>query len=343
MKLHQTKKDLDIFKILNDLHNKYPKHPIQDDLKAIYQAALGPGHLVTNEAYVYLLQELKQCQNNNYEYDDLNNYVRLHLYNLKDKLKAETIFRIFSLSSKMELQSNIKEAINEYRKTLNKEADLKCIEKYINDGYPSLHHSDLFKETYRPSYRLVAKIFIDILPLLIEIDNNNKQLIIAIDGQCASGKTTLSNILKEIFNCDIVHLDDFFLQAHQRSNERLSIAGENIDHERFLKEILIPLSNNENYEYKPFDCQTFSFKEAKLIKPQSITIIEGSYALHPNLAPYYDLRIVLTIDENSQSERLLKRNKQLYPKFKDLWIPLENQYLKEKKITANCDYLFQVI
>ena len=39
------------------------------------------------------------------------------------------------------------------------------------------------------------------------------QVIIAIDGKCTSGKTTLASKLAEIYDCNVFHMDDFFLPS----------------------------------------------------------------------------------------------------------------------------------
>ena len=36
-----------------------------------------------------------------------------------------------------------------------------------------------------------------------------KPYILAIDGRCASGKTTLANELSQSLSCNVVHMDDF--------------------------------------------------------------------------------------------------------------------------------------
>jgi uridine kinase len=37
-------------------------------------------------------------------------------------------------------------------------------------------------------------------------------VIVAIDGKCTSGKTTLAAKLAEIYDCNVFHMDDFFLR-----------------------------------------------------------------------------------------------------------------------------------
>ena len=59
-------------------------------------------------------------------------------------------------------------------------------------------------------------------------------LIIAIDGPCGSGKTTLASHLARELDAQTVHLDDFYLQPFQRTPQRLAQPGGNLDRERLL-------------------------------------------------------------------------------------------------------------
>ena len=58
-------------------------------------------------------------------------------------------------------------------------------------------------------------------------------VIVAIDGKCTSGKTTLASQLAEIYDCNVFHMDDFFLRPEQRTPERFAEVGGNVDYERF--------------------------------------------------------------------------------------------------------------
>ena len=52
--------------------------------------------------------------------------------------------------------------------------------------------------------------------------NSQEYIVIAIDGRCASGKTTLANKLAQHFHANVFHMDDYFLRKEQRTKERLS-------------------------------------------------------------------------------------------------------------------------
>ncbi len=162
--------------------------------------------------------------------------------------------------------------------------------------------------------------------------------ILAIDGRCASGKSTLGKQLAAEWNAALFHMDDFYLQPHQRTEERLAEPGGNVDRERFLEEVLLPLRERKPVSYRRFDCGTFTFEPARLIDPVPIAIVEGSYALHPQLRDLYDLRIFMDIDPEEQMRRILKRNgPEAAERFRTRWIPLEEAYFAGCKVRENAD------
>ena len=99
-------------------------------------------------------------------------------------------------------------------------------------------------------------------------------VIVAIDGPCTSGKTTLAGKLAELYDCNVFHMDDFFLRPEQRTSERFAEAGGNVDYERFGDEVLIPLQAGTDFSYRPFDCKTFTLAEPVAVEPKKLTIIE---------------------------------------------------------------------
>lgn len=165
-----------------------------------------------------------------------------------------------------------------------------------------------------------------------------RRAIVAIDGGAAGGKTTLAAWLARRFGADVLHMDDFFLQPHQRTAQRLCEPGGNVDYERFAREVLLPLRRGEAYCYRRYDCRTQTLGEGKERAPAPLTIVEGSYSLHPALAAQYDLRVLLEVDPRTQSARILKRNgADKHRRFMQEWIPLENRYFEATDIRSRCD------
>ena len=153
-------------------------------------------------------------------------------------------------------------------------------------------------------------------------------VIVAIDGKCTSGKTTLASKLAEIYDCNVFHMDDFFLRPEQRTPERFAEVGGNVDYERFCEEVLFPLKSGKTFSYRPFDCSTFMLAAPVTVAPQKLNIIEGTYSHHPYFGNPYDLKILLTVDEETQRQRILERPSFLHKRFFAEWIPMENRYFE---------------
>ena len=172
-----------------------------------------------------------------------------------------------------------------------------------------------------------------------ELLSQKDMVIVAIDGKCTSGKTTLAVILAEIYDCNVFHMDDFFLRPEQRTPERFAEIGGNVDYERFMEEVLTPLKAGNTFSYRPFDCKTFTLSEPVDVSCKQLNIIEGSYSMHPYFGDPYDLKILLTVDEATQRQRIRKRSAFLQKRFFEEWIPMENRYLDGFGIPGKADAL----
>lgn len=169
-----------------------------------------------------------------------------------------------------------------------------------------------------------------------------KPTIMAIDGPCAGGKSTLAKRLGEHFpSAKVYHMDDFFLKPDMRTAQRLAMPGGNVDHERFLKELLLPLSQGQAFSYGAYNCQ--SGQTTMLSgEPAPLSIIEDSYSLHPALRGYYDLCVFLDIDPDQQARRILLRNgEKMAQRFFNEWIPMENRYFETHQVREASDLLLQ--
>ncbi len=161
---------------------------------------------------------------------------------------------------------------------------------------------------------------------------------VAVDGRCASGKTTLAKALSQRLDCNVIHTDDFYLQPFQRTEERYTEPGGNLDRERLLGEVLLPLKKGKGASYRPFLCKSMSFGEEIHLPVKGIFIIEGSYSCHPELCGLYDMTVFVTTDRETQRARILKRNgEERLTDFLTKWIPLEERYFEAFDITSKAD------
>ena len=336
----------------------FPQLQAEDVFKYLFQSSFGCEHLVSNEeaALAYIEREyegVSKVAESCVEPLD-GEYSRVYLSCLNDGLTPKTLARLFCLSAKKEEGGDkaLTEKI-EVAKALVKKGDLPLDAKEFAEklatwarlGYPALHHSDAFRVFYKPAYRVIANRYVQWLPLFAKIDQLllHGRAIITLEGGSASGKSTLGNILAEVYACNLFHTDDFFLRPEQRTKERFAEVGGNVDYERFQKEVLVPLAKNETVCYRPFDCSVQSLGEPVTVEPNRLTVIEGVYSMHPAFERYYDLSVFLDIDSAYQRERIAKRNSPTFAKrFFEEWIPLENLYFDKTNVLERADLVLPI-
>ena len=161
--------------------------------------------------------------------------------------------------------------------------------------------------------------------------------IIAIDGRCASGKSTLSADVRSVIDVNIIKMDDFFLPLSLRTPERFSAPGGNVHYERFGDEVIKGLESGEDFSYRVFSCSKMDYCGEKKILSSRPTIIEGSYALHPFLPVYWEKAFFLDVDKEEQIKRLEKRCPEKLEAFINKWIPLEEEYFAAYSIPSKAD------
>ena len=229
-------------------------------------------------------------------------------------MSAETFARLFALSARHEECGREKlEAMLTALQTMADAGELpfsaqetaEAVERWRKDGFPPLHHSEIFRQNYAPAYRVLRRDFARALPLLARIDRltaERSRVLVAIEGGSASGKTTLGELLQNVYGCPVFHMDDFFLRPEQRTEARFTQPGGNVDRERFLEEVLIPLREGRPVDYRRFDCATFTIAPPQRIETERLSIVEGAYSMHPDLAPYYDLSVFLAVSAEKQEQ-----------------------------------------
>lgn len=163
--------------------------------------------------------------------------------------------------------------------------------------------------------------------------------IIAVDGPCASGKTTLVTDLRERLSISVISMDDFFLPPELRTPERFTEKGGNVHYERFIEEVLTPLSEGKAFTYRCFSCRTCTYEGEVHIPSDGLVVVEGSYAFNPHFPAYWDVSFLLSIDPAEQIRRLSLRSPEKLDMFISRWIPLENEYFEACNIAGRATYI----
>lgn len=333
---------------------KYPLMEIRDIAKLIYQSEFGGGHMIPNPQI-----SLKRIQE---EYHSLkseafavssvvenigNGLARIYLSCLNHGISAEVLNEMFVHSANNKkgtiagLEEKIELVISMCQNGLlpyYSEDMLNFFKEWKANGYPAMSHSETYRQNYHPAYRVIEYNFVKLYEVICKVREVSftvdKPYVIAIDGMSGSGKSTFASLLHKVFpDSNLFHMDDYFLRPEQRTEERLTEVGGNVDYERFYDEIVSHLKDNDGLSFQKYDCCTQTLKKKKFISWKPIVIIEGSYSHHPYFKNAYDLRVFLEITPEEQCERILKRNgKSMLERFISEWIPKENAYFEKYQI-----------
>jgi hypothetical protein len=328
---------------------RYPKLEIQDAIKFLYQSYMGGGHLIQDEAHAQARLEEEWTKTPASRSVPLweplgEHFCRLHFSACKvHGLSSKTVYRLFLLTAQettpdpSALDQSL--ALLDRLPFPNEEIE-RTRSQYRASGCPMVGHSAAYRNAYSPAYRIIAQRYLPLLPILAAIDQEMSRtdaVRVAIDGPCASGKTTLGQTLADLYGCPLLHMDDFFLRPEQRTAARLAEPGGNVDYQRFDREVLTPLCLGTPACYRPWHCRSGSFGPSRTVPPSPLTVVEGSYALHPSLRGRYHLRIWTEAPLPVRLQRLAQRGgPDCLSRFQTQWIPLEDRYFSACQVQDCC-------
>ncbi len=348
--------DRELEEILVQHGLEYPAMQPQDAVKLLYQNEFGGGHIIANPetSLRYLREEFRRLDSPKEAVPKWTSIggglCRLELRGLREEI-LPTINRLFVAGA----GQNKGDEASFWRKiqllqTLADQGGLPFsgekladyLELYRKDGCHMISHSPEYREAHQPAYRIIPERYLECLNIWIQTDRIIQQkgeAVVAVDGRCGSGKTTFAAMLEEIYDAAVIHMDDFFLPPELRTPERLAEPGGNVDYERFAEEVAKKIGGGE-FSYRIFDCSEMTFRGRRLVPKKELTVIEGSYSLHPAAKLPADLKIFLTCSEEVQKKRLFARSgAALYQRFIREWIPMEERYFSAMSIPEQCEWI----
>ena len=163
---------------------------------------------------------------------------------------------------------------------------------------------------------------------------SRERLLIALDGPCGSGKTTLADLLCRMLACPCVHMDDFHMPHARKTPERMAQPGGNSDRERLMAEVLLPWQEGRAVTYRPYDCAADGPGGPIVLPACRVLVLEGSYAHHPDLARLTDVSVFVRVEREEQLRRIAARSPEKLQQFIDRWIPLEDRYFRAYQLPA---------
>ncbi len=330
-------------RLLNDMltwHRLH--HPVmeaQDVAKLYFQAILGCGHLLGDEKLVEgrIRQEMQTLTPSTDEplTEPLGpTYVRLNLRAAKAmNISPLWIARMMKQSMPKDLPA--RSLVADALKHMEAPGLTPYIDLLTNDPHWLPSHTPAYHAAYAPAYRVISRCCAAMLPVVSACANHSgkEKALLCIDGPCGSGKSTLAGMLASILDAAVVPMDDFFLPHPMKTPQRLAQTGGNADWERLVQEVVTPWLRGDEITYRPYDCHAGDYASPVHVPGKRFTIIEGSYSLLPAIGKHADVRVFLSINEETQRRRILARNgERMLNMFIQRWIPLEQAYFKAYRL-----------
>ena len=184
---------------------------------------------------------------------------------------------------------------------------------------------------------------------------------VGIDGFCAAGKTTVANELKKRLQDRqrrvISATSDRFMNPaairwRQGKESPEGFYQDAIDFEAIERELLSPLSENGNKQYRTstYDVQKSKadYSELKVAQPGTILIFDGLFLQIPRLSNHWDVMIYVEASYDTCISRAKHRNQEnlnspneIEQVYRRKYVPGFELYRKEVKPVDNADYLIK--
>ena len=163
---------MELLDILNAHAKRYPLMQPEDAVKLIYQNEFGGGHLISDPemSLEWIRREYAatECDPKLPLTEDLgNDIVRLHFQALDTEiLPLETVNELFVRSAELHKGSVeqfthkltlLEDCFSEIDFGFDRMALNDYLKRYSAAGCPMASHSEVFREAYRPSYRVVMR------------------------------------------------------------------------------------------------------------------------------------------------------------------------------------------
>ena len=116
-----------------------------------------------------------------------------------------------------------------------------------------------------------------------------RPLVLALDGRCGSGKTTLANgLAAQLPGCTLLRTDDFYLPPAQRIPDWAHTPCANMDLTRLRDEALRPAYAGQTVAYRAYSCRERGLSAPGAAARAAAGDFRGQLQSPPTAAPLRD-------------------------------------------------------
>ena len=204
--------------MMDRLREQRELHPVmkqEDTVKFVFQAMLGPGHILSSREKVeaYIAREMDGLPEDPGEplFEILSpDWCRLNLRRAKAEQIPPSVIAGLMISipggrafSRQDVYDTCVRLAESGETAI---PDIDSLRSILDESrLPS--HSAAYREAEHPAYRVVSTEWVpcaEVIRRLVKSQANIRRLLVTIDGPCASGKTTLAERLAQVFDAAVV-------------------------------------------------------------------------------------------------------------------------------------------
>lgn len=169
-------------------------------------------------------------------------------------------------------------------------------------------------------------------------------LLVALDGRSGVGKSRMAARIGAEIGGVVIDTDKFYSGGnddHWDSRTVEEKIDEVIDWRRLKTEVLEPLLARKVAVYHPFDFKTWAglTKDAVILQPADVIILDGAYSSRPELADIIDLTVLVEVpDDSARRKRLIARESESYmTNWHSRWDDAEDYYFRKIRPSSSFD------
>ena len=179
----------------------------------------------------------------------------------------------------------------------------------------------------------------DLVALINALAARAPLTIVAIDGPSGSGKSTLSCTLNCLLpDSQVVDLEFFYSDVGVDPPDGLSpeeCYEQHVDWRALNEQVLRPLRRGDPGRYRLYDWIAGQRGDWVTVRPEGIVLIDGLYAMRPELMDVYDLTVYVEAPPSERAARLSRRPDN--PVWVERWAAGFDWYIDHMRVKERAD------
>jgi uridine kinase len=177
-----------------------------------------------------------------------------------------------------------------------------------------------------------SRKFIEIIEAIANLQKNDAQSVVCIDGPAGSGKTTLAEIIRSNFDSvNVVHMDDLYDGWVAPLNSKL--------YARITSQIIEPHLKKQTADFDVFNWWKQTFDHKDHLETKKTLVIEGVGAASSDVRKFADLTVFVEVSAELGLERVLSRDGLGLVNEMQSWQEMESAHFNQDQTKKAADFV----